>query len=252
MKTWRAVFRTLAILISTLIAFAAVLGMRALGWIAPQLALRGRNATFRRWGRALCRAFGARIRVEGTPPTGRFVLVTNHLSYVDIPLLGSLVDAAFIGKADLRGWPLLGAVFDAADTIFIDRSRKRDLVRVMGQVDAAMDRGLGLVFFPEGTSGKGDRILPLKGSLLQIAVTAELPVHWATITYGTVDGDPPPSHGVCWWGDEPLLPHYRRLSRLESFDATIRFGEAPIAGTDRKALAEALRSAMESRFEPME
>lgn len=251
MNHLRAAIRTLRILGHTLLGFASLLVVRVVRRVSPERALRLRNGIFRRWGHGLCRAFGVHVTVEGEPPTGRFVLVTNHLGYVDIPLLGSLVDAAFVGKAELRGWPVLGAAFEAADTIFIDRSRKRDVVRVLEQVESALDRGLGLAFFPEGTSGRGDRILPLKPSLLQFAVTAGLPVHWATIAYRTPPGELSPSRAVCWWGDEPLLPHYRRISRLPRIEAVVRFGEAPVEATDRKQLAERLRTAMEEQFEPM-
>ncbi|MCG8455598.1 MAG: 1-acyl-sn-glycerol-3-phosphate acyltransferase, partial [Holophagales bacterium] len=189
---------------------------------------------------------------EGQPPSGRFFLVSNHVGYLDIPFLGTAVDAAFVAKADLRGWPFLGTVFAAADTIFIDRARKRDLIRVMAQARSAMDRGLGVVLFPEGTSGKGDRILPFKPSILQFAVEAAVPVHYATLTYRTADGAPPPSDSVCWWGDEPFFPHYRRMIQLDIIEAVLRFGDAPVEKSDRKELAQALRDAMSSQFEPMD
>lgn len=248
----RALWRTLRIAVLTLCGFSATIFGHLLRRPAPGVSLALRNRAFRWWGRSMVRAFGGRIRVEGTPPTGPCVLVTNHVSYIDIPLVGSQVDAAFVGKADLRHWPVAGLVMAAADTIFIDRSRKRDLLRVLEQVDQAMDRGLSVVFFPEGTSGKGDAILPLKPSLLQLAVARGLPVHWATITYRTPSGGPPPSNAVCWWGDEPLAPHYRRIMALPWFEATLHFGERPIEAADRKELAARLYEALDDSLEPMD
>lgn len=247
----RAYFRTLRILLATLLGYSGLLVAKALGWIAPKAGLRLRNWAFRAWGRSLCRSFGMRWRIEGEPPRGRFFLVSNHVGYIDIPFLATGVHAAFVAKADLESWPFLGTVFSAADTIFIDRSRKRDVLRVMQQVRTAMDRGLGVVLFPEGTSGKGNEILRFKPSLLQFAIESGLPVHYATVTYDTLEGDLAPSESVCWWGDEPFFPHYRRMSRLRGIRATLRFGEQPIVADDRKELARRLHEAMSGQFEPM-
>ena len=247
------VVRTTKIILTTIIGYSNLLVAKVIGLFSAPAAQRYRNRSFRAWGRRLCKNFGMRITIEGRPPSGRFFLVVNHVGYVDVPLIATAVDAAFIAKADLSRWPFLGTVFTAADTIFIDRSRKRDVLRVMRQVEAAMDRGLGVVLFPEGTSGKGDEILRFKPSLLQFAVEGEHEVHYATLTYKTQPGELVPSRGVCWWGDEALLPHYRRLSRLKGgFDAVLRFGERPIRGEDRKQLAQDLREAMLETFEPME
>ncbi len=248
----RAVYRTFLIVIATLMGYSGLWVAKAIGLFSKEGERRHRNAVFRAWSHRLCRSFGMRVTVEGTPPSGRFFLVANHLGYVDIPLIATAVDAAFVAKADLARWPFLGRVLAAADTIFIDRARKKDVLRVIQQVEAAMDRGLGVVLFPEGTSGKGDEILRFKPSLLQFAVEGEHEVYYATLEYRTQNGDLPPSEGVCWWGDEALLPHYRRLSCLRGgIEAVLRFGDQPIRGEDRKVLAEELREGMLRSFQPM-
>ncbi|MEM9553923.1 MAG: lysophospholipid acyltransferase family protein [Acidobacteriota bacterium] len=248
---FRSAWRTLRVVGYTLIGFGFTLLGHVLRPVAPRFAVRLRNRAMRWWGRRLMRSFAARVHVEGTPPAGPCFLVTNHVSYLDIPLVASCVDAAFVGKAELRTWPVAGTVMTAADTVYIDRSRKRDLLRVLEQVDAAMARGLNVVLFPEGTSGRGDSLLPFKPSLLQFAVEKGLPVHWATIEYRTPDGEPPPSRAVCWWGDEALAPHYPRLMRLPWLEAVLRFGDEPVRADDRKQLALELRAAMLERFQPM-
>lgn len=245
------VFKTLQIARTTFLGYSGVLVAKIVGLVSKEAGRRHRNRSFRNWAHRLCADFKMDVKVEGTPPSGRFFLVVNHVGYVDIPTIATAVDAAFIAKADLARWPLLGRIFGAADTIFIDRGRKKDILRVIEQVEAAMDRGLGVVLFPEGTSGKGDQILPFKPSLLQFAVQGGHEVHYATLTYRTPDGELPPSHGVCWWGDEALMPHFKRITRLTRIEAVLRFGDAPIAGEDRKQLAVDLRDAMCARFEPM-
>ena len=248
----RALVRTLLILALTIVSYGGVVLARLLSLASKKWGLALRNAVFRIWARGLSRFFGMRVRVEGEPPRGRFFLVANHVSYVDIVLLASHLDIAFVAKSDLRAWPALGRIFEAADTIFIDRSRKRDVVRVMNLVGREVDRGLGVLLFPEGTSGKGDELLPFKPSLLEFACTRDLPVHWATLHYRTPATELPASQAVCWWGDEGIVPHFKRLIVLPYFEAVIRFGNEPVAHGNRKELAEALHSKMLEAFEPMD
>jgi 1-acyl-sn-glycerol-3-phosphate acyltransferase len=247
----RVFLRAPAILAVTLLSYLGIVASLPLRRFAAARQLRLRNAIFRAWARLCARIVGLRVEVEGVPPRGGFLLVSNHVSYMDVILLATRLDAAFVAKADLRGWPVLGRAFAVADTIFIDRSRRRDVLRVMEQVGRELDRGLGVVIFPEGTSGKGDGILRFKPSLLDYAARRDLPVHFVALSYATPDGYGPPSRLVCWWGDAPFLPHFLELLRLPSFQARLVFGEAPVHDGDRKALAGALRGAVAERFAPM-
>jgi 1-acyl-sn-glycerol-3-phosphate acyltransferase len=248
----RLVLRLPLLLLITLGGQAALLLVWPLQRLAPTTRRKLRNLAFRAWGRLFCRIVGMRLRVEGEPPAGAFFLVANHVSYLDIPVLASRVDAAFVAKADLQGWPLLGWIFATADTIFIDRGRKRDLLRVMEQVKRARRTGLGVVVFPEGTSGSGARILPLKPSLLELAARRGEPVHYATLHYRTPEGEPPAQEVVCWWNDMLFLPHILRLLRLRHFDGVLRFGEGPVAADDRKELARDLHAALDRALIPIE
>ena len=211
-----------------------------------------RRRIFHGWARGLAWSVGMRVKVRGRPPAGRFLLVTNHLSYLDIILLATQVNVTFVAKADLRRWPGLGLVIATADTIFIDRERRRDVVRVMERMGRALDHGLGLLLFPEGTSGKGDRLLRFKPSLLEFAANRDMPVHFACIGYRAPAGAAPASESLCWWGDQTFLPHVRRMMSLPGFDAWIDFGDEPLHDPDRKALADKLRAAMERRFTPLD
>ena len=246
----RALLRVPAVVIVSVIASATMAAMRPLVLVAPRRQLQVRNAAFRWWGRSMCRIMGIRVEVEGEAPRGRFFLVANHVSYVDIIVLASQISAAFVAKAGLARWPLLGVMFLGADTIFINRARKRDVLRVMERVQGCLERDLGVLIFPEGTSGKGEEILRFKSPLLQLAVEHGQPVHHATLTY-RAPGDRPTHQTVCWWDDTPFLSHLLRLLDLPFFEATVRFSSQPIAAGDRKVLAERLRSAMVERFTPI-
>ena len=243
--------RLIRIALATLLAFVVAASSRAIAKLKPARGLALRNWALRMWSKQLCKALRAKVTVTGTPPSGDFFLVANHLGYLDIPLISCAADTAFVAKADIESWPLLGKIFAAGDTIYIDRGRKKDLLRVMDQMDQRLGKGLGVLVFPEGTSSKGESILRFKPSLLQYAVARDKPVHWAVINYQTPEGELPPSEAVCWWGDEALAPHFKRLMKLSRIEAHVHFSDAPIRGNERKELAEALRSAMSERFRPM-
>lgn len=250
MPLLRSLTRAVAMLALTFACYLLVLVSLLFKGFAEALRLRLRNAGFRIWAVGLARIAGMRTRCEGTPPKGPFLLVANHLSYMDILLLATEVHATFVAQANLRRWPLLGPIFASADTIFIDRGRRKDLLRVMDLIAAAIDRNLGVIIFPEATTGIGEEIRPFKPSLFEFAARRTFPVHCASITYATPEGYGP-AHEIVCWSNAPFLPHILRLLRLPHFEAKLHFAEATFHGADRKVLAEALRTAMRQIFKPV-
>ena len=202
------------------------------------------------WGRGMMRVIGVRVAVEGrTPPEG-ILLVSNHMGYLDIPVLASVVPMVFVAKAELRRWPFWGHVASAGGTIYVDRSTKRDVLRVRREMGDALGRGSRVLVFPEGTSTGGETILPFKPALLADAAAEGTPVYWATVTYRTPPDGPPARNWVSWGTDLGFVPHLLRLFTLPRVHCTVRFGDTPVRSRDRKALAADLRSAMLGRFEP--
>lgn len=212
---------------------------------------KGRRRVVRTWGRGLARIAGVRVATEGEAPPPGALLVSNHLSYLDIPVLDSVVPMVFVARADLRRWPFWGFMATVGGTIYVDRATKRDVMRVRREMGDAMARGDTVLIFPEATSTAGDTILPLKPALLADAAAHGTPVHWLTLTYRTPGAGPAARDRVCWWGDAGFLPHILGLFALRGVRCTIRFGDAPLRADDRKALAVALRRAMLERFEPV-
>lgn len=248
-QSLRFVFRALGIVAVTLPLHAAqVVGGLLAPW--PRLHARVRARILRFWARRMVWILGMRTTVEGVPPEAPFLLVSNHLSYVDVFALGAQTGATFVAKSEIGGWPLAGWICRTAGVIFVDRGAKRDLLRVKKRIDHALERGRGVVLFAEGTTSRGEAILPLKPSLLQVAAAADLPVHWATLSYHTPRGELPAVDSVVWWGGEGLLSHARRCLRLSGFEARLTFGPEPIRETDRKVLARKLYAAMAASFTP--
>lgn len=180
-----------------------------------------------------------------------FFLVSNHLSYVDVLVLGSCVEAYFIGKLEIRSWPFFGWLCRAAGTIFIDRALRRDVVRVNSLVGDVLDRGFGIVLFGEGTSTQGDVVAPFRSSLLAFPVSKKQPVHAAAIGYRTPAGEIPAHLGVCWWGDAPFFPHGWQLIGISRFEATVRFSDQTAVSDDRKDLGRKLRALVAAEFVPV-
>ena len=197
--------------------------------------MRGRR--FREWlfraaSHALLALLRVEVRVAGPLPDPPFLLVSNHLSYVDVIVLASFLPARFVAKAEVRRWPLLGPICRGFGTIFIDRSDRRDIPRVLAEIERAFDRGEGVILFPEGTSSAGESVLPFRSPLLALPARRGLPVHAAALRY-----DPP---AVCWWGEAMFVPHLLGLFRLERIEVTLDFAPEPVMDGDRKRLAERL------------
>ncbi len=227
------------------------LGHLSASALAPRRRGPWRRRVFRLWGRGVCRGLGVRLSVVGEPPRTGVFLVSNHLSYLDIPVLASQLPAVFVSKSEVAGWPLIGRGARAMGTIFLVRERKRELPDVNRQIDSALAAGDGVVVFPEGTSTKGDQVLPFRPSLLAPAAQAELPVRAAVLRYETRASDTPASLSVCWWGDMPFGPHVSELLKLEFIDAQLEFLPEAVSDGDRKRLAEKLWAAVNSRFRPI-
>ncbi len=212
---------------------------------------RVRRGIFRRWARGVARLLGVRVTVDGAVPVAPFFLVSNHLSYLDIVTYAAVMPARFVAKSEVRGWPGVGLLARAMRTIFIDRSVKRDALRVLEHLGAAAAEGDGVVVFAEATSSAGHEVLPFRPALLEWAARTGSPVHHASVGYRTSAGSIPAHLSVCWWGEMTFGRHLVSLARLPWIEATVRFGDAPIAERDRKRLADRLHQAVSARFIPV-
>jgi len=237
------------------IVLMAIFPVYLLGWLVtrpwPATALRWRNFVFRSWSRAILGVLGVEVTVDGEPPAAPFYLVSNHLSYVDVVLLGSRLDAVFVAKSEVADWPVLGPVCRAIGTIFVDRTSRRDIPRVMERLQRTLAGGQGVVLFPEGTSTCGARVRPFRPPLLETAVRSGHPVSFVAISYRTPTGLESAHTAVCWWGGREFVGHLLNLLALPGFRASLAFGDEKFLEADRKRLAERLWQAVDHRFEPV-
>jgi 1-acyl-sn-glycerol-3-phosphate acyltransferase len=159
-------------------------GMAIVAWRFPQLDAAARAPYIGWWSAKMLRMAGIGLEVEGKPRPGAALLVSNHVSWLDIAVIhAACPHARFVSKADVLRWPLLGWLIRSVGTLFIERERKRDAVRVVHEVAAALGRGETVAVFPEGTTGAGAKVLPFHANLLQAAIAGHAPVQAVALRY---------------------------------------------------------------------
>jgi 1-acyl-sn-glycerol-3-phosphate acyltransferase len=202
------------------------------------------------WARLACRALGIRVRAEGSLPPGACLVAANHLSYLDILVLASCYPGIFLSMAEVRGWPVVGALASLVGTHFIRRGRGGEVGRAQAAMARDLSSGLKVTLFPEGRTSCGRAVGHFHSALLEAAIAAGAPCVPVSLTYDTPPPAEPSLH-VCWWGEAAFAPHFRRLLSLRGIDARVSFGD-PLAPTgDRKVLARELQSRVQSAFSPV-
>jgi 1-acyl-sn-glycerol-3-phosphate acyltransferase len=194
------------------------------------------------WATKTLRLMGITLRVEGAPVAGAVLLVANHISWLDIMAVHAVCPhARFVSKADVKSWPLMRHLVDAADTLYLERERKRDALRVVHAMADALKAGDTVAIFPEGTTSDGQALLPFHANLLQAAIATETPVQPVAIRFS--DATHTISRAVEFVGATTLA---ESLWRVASGDGlVVRVALLPpraAAHADRRALAERLRN----------
>jgi 1-acyl-sn-glycerol-3-phosphate acyltransferase len=248
----RLTLRSLAILLLTLSLLPGQ-------WLALRLDVRLARKLPRIYHRLVLRVIGLRIREFGSPTRlGPVLVAANHSSWLDICVIASRLEAAFVARADMRRWPGVGLLAALARSVFVDRSRRADVAKAAAAIAERMIAGETIVLFPEGTTSDGNRVLPFKPSLIHAArhladAGRPLRVQPLAIAYLASNGLPlgrAARPGLCWYGDMTLSPHLAGVLRLASIDvALVWCAPVEIAATaDRKVVAgqleETVRAAL--------
>lgn len=242
-----AILRLIALALCTLVLLPLQLLAMRLG---P-----GRGAFIPRlYHRIICRCMGVRCTVIGEPPPpgAGGLIVSNHVSWLDIAVIGAQRPLAFVAKSEVADWPVIGLLAKLQRTVFIDRMRRSATAEVATQMGERLMAGEAIVLFAEGTTGDGTRILPLKSSLLGAAHEAlgkrddtDIPVYPLAITYtgfhGMAGGRTERTM-LAWYGDEELAPHLKAMLDSGAIDVELAWG-APIGMGRKTSRKEATRLA---------
>ena len=236
-NTWRGLGRLWRLLAHILAGF----------WIVytrfPRLGEAERRATVQRWAAEAVRRCGITLQVRGTPaeagPDG-LMLVANHISWVDIPTIHAIRFCRFISKSEVKHWPVVGRLADSADTLYLQRTSRRDAHRVLHTMAERLQQGDVLAFFPEVTTSDGVDLLPFHANLLQAAISVDAPVQPVALQF--LDAQGRLSQAPCYIGDDTLLESLWRTVRAEGVVARVTFGEPERAqGRSRQQWAQDLQ-----------
>ena len=194
------------------------------------------------WSRKTLRLMGIALQVEGQPAVGGALMVANHISWLDITALHAVCPhARFVSKADVKHWPLLSHLADASNTLYLERERKRDALRVVHQMAGALQSGDLIAVFPEGTTSDGRTLLPFHANLLQAAITTGAPVQPVALRFS--DRSQAISAAVEFVGATTLVQSVWRVACGEGLTAHVcLLAPRASASAERRALAELLRA----------
>jgi 1-acyl-sn-glycerol-3-phosphate acyltransferase len=221
-------------------------------WLLDKLKLPGWGAIAIGYYRVLCRLLRIRISVVGEPVHDRAVLfVSNHVSWADILVIGSIAPVAFVAKREVASWPLVGVTARLQRTVFVDRSRRHQTGQAIGEIVQRLAGGTPVVLFAEGTSSDGNRVLPFRSAL--VGTVEEAGAHLErgiliqpmSIGYTALHGIPMGRQHrplVAWYGDLDFMPHIRAFIARGAVDAVVSYG-TPVAAdgaADRKAMTKSL------------
>ncbi|MFD9050842.1 lysophospholipid acyltransferase family protein [Streptomyces zaomyceticus] len=203
----------------------------------------GRLALVRRWLRAVVRAFGVHVRYEGAPapPGGPLLVVANHVSWLDIPLIAAVLPGRAVAKSEVRRWPVLGTLAALGGTLFIDRDGLRALPGTVHTMAGVLADGGRVIVFPEGSTWCGRARGRFRPAAFQAALDAGSAVQPVRIAYR-------PTDAAAYVGDDPLGSSLWRVVSTRRLTAVVRLADPLPAARypDRRALAAAAQRAVAS------
>lgn len=201
--------------------------------------------------KVVCTYLGVKVTQIGAPAASKpTLLLSNHISWMDIPAIGSIVPISFVAKAEVGRWPIVSTLAKLQKTIFVDRTRKTDTGRVVNEMSDRMSEGRGVVLFAEGTSDIGSHVLPFRSALVgatQAAMKAgeasEIYIQPMCIAYTKLNGLPisrAERTKIAWVGDMGLTDNMSDILLSGTKSVSIMFGEPMLieGTTDRKKITQ--------------
>lgn len=209
----------------------------------PKLSQAEREQRVQAWAQKMLALMGIRLVVQGTPPgQGPVLMVSNHVSWLDILTIHAARHVRFVSKANVQHWPLIGTLSTGAGSLYIERERRRDALRVVHHMTEALGKGDVIAVFPEGTTGDGNTLLPFHANLLQAAISSGAPIQPTALRFAEAAS-----------GTTSMAPRYIdadnlwislwRVLKAPPLLAIVRFGEPQASwGRDRRAWALSLHA----------
>jgi 1-acyl-sn-glycerol-3-phosphate acyltransferase len=189
------------------------------------------------WGKSILFFLGIKVFREEIPKIKNFILMPNHRSYIDIFIVAALTPAAMVGKVELKKWPLGKLGVKVTNSILVDRSEIKSLIKTMNKIKESISQGIPVILFPEGATYQGPLTKPFKNGSFKIAAEANIPVIPMAIHYKDKDD--------AWVGNDMLLSHFFRQMGKPVIKVFVKFG-TPISGSDYKQIQIETREQIDS------
>jgi 1-acyl-sn-glycerol-3-phosphate acyltransferase len=211
----------------------------------PALDRAGRHQRIAWWSAKMLRMLGLQLQVQGTFQPGAKLIVANHVSWLDIVAVHAICpEARFVSKADVQRWPLVGRLVAAGGTLYLERERRRDALRVVHQMAEVLTQGGTVAAFPEGTTGDGHALLPFHANLLQAAIATSTAIQPVALRYA--DAQHAVSPAAQWLGDTTLAASVWKLACARGLVVRLQvLSPAASAQADRRTLAAQVRQQIE-------
>lgn len=218
------------------------MGMWTIYFRFPQLTPEQREMRVQAWALQFLALWNIHLQVRGQPVVnGPALLVANHISWLDILVIHAARHCRFVSKSDVRDWPLVGMLATGAGTLYIERTSRKDALRMVKDMADAMRNGDVVAIFPEGTTSDGHELLPFHANLIQAALLAQAPVQPMSLQFRDAQTGQT-SLGPCYIGDDTLIGSMWRTLTSPPILAVVHFGEPEHAnGRDRRVWAHELR-----------
>jgi len=197
-------------------------------WVAAfrfrKLSQQQRYQEIQHWSKALLKLSGIEVRVSGQVPEehpANTLLVANHISWVDIFALNSVLVAHYVAKSDILSWPFIGWLVKSAGTLFIDRNNRRDTARISQHLARALENGNCMAVFPEATTSEGDVLLPFKASLFESVILSRGTVQPVALRYLDAEGNS--TSAPSYAGDTTFMQSLASIFRQPSITVELNF-----------------------------
>ncbi len=232
------IYRISLIMLASLVFLIAGIGLNIILALHGRMRAKAAAVATMLWARTMCSIMGIRV-AKSCPSAGAgFFTVCNHISYIDIFVLGSVRPSSFLSKHEVKDWPVIGPLASLGGTVFVNRESKRAALESMREIGEKIKGGISVMIFPEGTTSEGKRIMPFKCTFFKVPASMNIPVTPASIRYS-----PEVRDDVAWYGGMKLAPHFWKLVGMRRIEASLYFGP-PISGAadsqsgveDRKSL----------------
>lgn len=244
MTAFRRAYKIVFLLILHILFLFAGLAISAAFFLGRRRRMLLRAYGVMAWARVVCLILGLKVQTGGNCPRrhGLFI-ASNHCSYTDIPVIGSLIPSVFVSKAEVSSWPLFGWVARLGGTVFVRRESAAGTLSAVKDAQERLTNGVNVVIFAEGTTDNGMEVDRFRSSFFKIPHEGRMPVLPLSIYYSFVDGAPAREGEVneMAWHGMPLFSHFWSLISKKRIDVRVFCNEAigdlsPFG--DRKALAE--------------